>query len=93
MKNVVLILLGAAVYFLVGCQSNPKLEIGQWNGSLSPMNHPEMKNPLIYAVSYDDERLEIEIIGPNKTTIKTENSKVKMIPFIFHLLSLKNKSC
>lgn len=74
MKNILLL---GAILILIGCQSNEKLEAGRWIGSLSPMNHPEMENPLTYDVSYADDALVIDIIGPNSTVINTREPRVQ----------------
>jgi hypothetical protein len=73
MKNVVL---GITAFVLIGCQSN-KLEQGRWDGSLTPMNHPEMDNPLTYDVSYNDDELTIDIAGPDSTVMRTRNPRIK----------------
>ncbi len=74
MKNV---LLGVTIYLLIGCQSNKKLEPGRWVGSLSPMNHPKMENPLTYDVSYVNDKLVIDIVGPDSTVIKTQDPRTE----------------
>lgn len=74
MKN---ILLAFTTCLLIGCQSDDKLETGRWEGSLTPMNHPEMENPVSYDVSYVDGELAINIIGPNSTVMETKDPRVQ----------------
>ncbi len=74
MKNV---LLALTTCLLIGCQSNGKLETGRWTGSLTPMNHPEMENPLSYNVSYADDELAIDIIGPDSTVMRARDPRIQ----------------
>lgn len=62
---------------MVTCQSAPPLEEGQWTGSLSPMNHPDMSNPIAYNVSHNNGQLEIDIIGPNASHIPTRDIRLE----------------
>ncbi len=71
------ILLGLTIFLFIGCQSDKKLEAGRWVGSLSPMNHPEMENPLTYDVSYTDGKLSIDIMGPDSTVMGTKDPRIQ----------------
>jgi len=55
------------------CQSAPKLQEGRWTGVLTPMDHPDMQNPVGYDVSYKSDNLLINLIGPNNTSTATQN--------------------
>ena len=65
-----------ALFLLYACDSDPKLTEGRWTGSLSPMNHPEMQNPVAYDVGYRDTQLQIDLIGPDGTSSSTKNVKM-----------------
>jgi len=71
------VFLGITICLLTGCQPNDKLKPGNWAGSLSPMNHPEMENPLTYDVSYVNGKLSIEIMGPDSTVMETRDPRVQ----------------
>ncbi|NGP88089.1 hypothetical protein [Fodinibius halophilus] len=75
MKYLILLLVCVAV----SCQSNDqRLEEGRWIGSLSPMSHPDMENPVAYAVSYNEnDELEIILIGPSGDPIQTRKPELK----------------
>lgn len=60
---------------LVTCESDSKLQEGHWTGTLTPMNHPEMHNPVSYNVSYKENILTIELVGPGGNLIKTEKPR------------------
>lgn len=49
----------------------PVLPEGTWTGTLTPMNHPEMANPITYDVHYPEGALAIDLIGPNDSRITT----------------------
>lgn len=51
--------------------SAPALPEGTWTGTLTPMNHPEMANPVAYEVRYLEDTLAIDLIGPNDSRITT----------------------
>ena len=68
---------------LLSCQTTPELEEGRWTGALTPMNHPEMKNPVGYEISYQSGTLSIELIGPNGTVIKTQQPKAEADTLFF----------
>lgn len=51
--------------------SAPTLPEGTWTGALTPMNHPEMANPVTYDVRYPEGTLAIDLIGPDDSRIAT----------------------
>ncbi|MDX1672359.1 MAG: hypothetical protein R3211_08450 [Balneolaceae bacterium] len=53
------------------------MKTGRWNGHLTPMHHPEMKNPVMFDVSYDIDNLEMTLTGPGGEPIQTRNERVK----------------
>lgn len=59
------------------CQTAPKLPEGRWNGSLTPMNHPDMQNQVAYNVSYESDKLQISLIGPNNSTVDVQNPRIE----------------
>lgn len=61
------------ILFLSTCTSQSRLEEGRWTGTLSPMNHPEIDNPVAYEVSYSDDELSVSVLGPGGETITTQN--------------------
>lgn len=73
----------ALLLLLFSCQPTPELEEGRWTGALTPMNHPEMKNPVAYEISYQSDTLEIELIGPNGSVIQTQQPKVEADTLFF----------
>ena len=56
------VLLG--ILLLPACSAPETLPDGRWTGSLTPMNHPEMRTPLSYTVSHPDGVLAISMDGP-----------------------------
>lgn len=54
-----------------GTSSQPDLVAGTWTGTLTPMNHPEMANPVTYSVRYPDGTLAIDPIGPGGAALPT----------------------
>ena len=57
---------------LAACTSSPPvLEEGRWTGALTPMNHPEMTNPIAYEVRSGEEGLTIDLVGAGDTPIPT----------------------
>lgn len=59
-----------ALVFFSACQSSPQqIAEGYWTGTLTPMNHPDMSNPMGYEVSYSEGALSIDVIGPDSTVI------------------------
>ena len=53
------------------------LDEGRWSGYLTPMNHPEMQNPVSYEVSYENSDLDIQLIGPGAEPVQTMNPHVE----------------
>ncbi len=70
-------LIPIAVFLLIACQPGPQLEEGRWSGTLTPMNHPEMMNPMGYEVSYEGDLLSIQIVGPDSSLIPTRNPRIE----------------
>ncbi|MCG2589049.1 hypothetical protein [Rhodohalobacter sulfatireducens] len=68
-KNTVLTLL----LFITACRATPDLREGLWTGTLTPMNHPEMENPINYEISYPSGSLSIDVISPDSSIIPTRN--------------------
>lgn len=64
---------------ITACQpdSKPKLQSGHWTGTLTPMNHPDMANPIDYEVSYKNDSLMLGIVGPDSTVIPTRVKRVE----------------
>lgn len=62
------------LFFLFACQSpSQQIKEGYWTGTLTPMNHPDMSNPMGYEVSYKEGALGIDVIGPDSTVIPASN--------------------
>ncbi len=59
---------------LLSCTSN-KLSTGQWSGSLTPGNHPEMVTPINYEVTYIKNELVLWIISPDGSRLETRSPK------------------
>lgn len=68
---------------LVACQSAPCLEEGQWTGSLTPMNHPDMSNPIAYQVAHADGQLRINIIGPDGSPVPARDIRLEKDTLFF----------
>lgn len=51
--------------------SAPALPDGTWTGTLTPMNHPEMANPVTYDVRSPDGALAIDLLGPGGARVAT----------------------
>lgn len=64
-------------FVLFACQSSPQLEEGYWTGTLTPMNHPDMANPMVYEVSYIEEALGINVVNPDSSLIPTQNVRME----------------
>lgn len=64
-------------FILFACESSPQLEEGYWGGTLTPMNHPDVANPMGYEVSYKDNLLTINVIGPDSSLIPTRNIRTE----------------
>lgn len=60
---------------IVACQPTPELKEGRWSGTLTPMNHPEMENPINYEISYPAGSLSIDVISPDSSEIPTRNDQ------------------
>lgn len=63
--------------FLMSCQSSTQLDEGYWTGTLTPMNHPEMSNPIGYEVTYSDDEINMNIVGPDSTLIPAKNIRME----------------
>lgn len=65
------------VLAFAGCASSEQpLRAGTWWGALTPMNHPEMANPVSYDVSYPDGVLAIALTGPGGETLPTRDLRL-----------------
>jgi hypothetical protein len=75
MLSRLLLLASPLLLSTVACSntSQPNLETGTWTGTLTPMNHPEMANPVTYAVDYPDGTLSIDLIGPGGASLPTRS--------------------
>ena len=51
----------------------PNLAVGTWTGTLTPMNHPDMANPITYTVRYPNDALAIDLIGPGGNRLFTRS--------------------
>ena len=69
-------LLCLALLCLAACGSSSLLEEGRWTGALTPMNHPDMANPVAYDVSYDGDALAIDLIGPGGAAVPTRDVRL-----------------
>lgn len=58
---------------LAACGSSSRLEEGRWTGALTPMNHPNMENPVTYDVSYAGDALAVYLVGPGGATVPTRD--------------------
>lgn len=65
------------VCFLTACSSSTTLEEGRWTGNLTPMNHPDMNQPIGYDLSYQNNELKINLIGPDGTPVALKNPRVQ----------------
>ncbi len=61
---------------VAACGNSPRLEEGRWTGALTPMNHPDMANPVQYDVSYDGDVLTLLLIGPDGDSVRTDNPRL-----------------
>lgn len=68
---------------IMACSSSPSLQEGRWTGTLTPMNHPEIQNPVAYNVSYPDNRLSISVLGPGGEEIPTQNPRLQRDTLFF----------
>lgn len=61
---------------LAACGPSTRLEEGRWTGTLTPMNHPEMANPVAYEVRYEDDALTIDLAGPGGASLSTRDLRL-----------------
>jgi hypothetical protein len=62
---------------LAACTQSPALQEGRWSGTLTPMNHPEMANPVAYEIQRVDGRLSIDLIGPSGHRMPTRHPRLE----------------
>lgn len=76
----------ALVCLLAGCGTSPDIEEGRWSGVLTPMNHPDMANPVAYDVRHEGGLLAIDLIGPGGEAVATHNPRLEgdTLFFAFH---------
>lgn len=65
-----------ALLALAACASPERLDEGRWTGTLTPMNHPEMANPVAYDVGYAGDTLRIALVGPGGGTLPTRDVRL-----------------
>ena len=53
-----------------------RLAEGRWSGTLTPMNHPEMENPIAYDVGYEGDDLRIDLVGPDGAALPTRDVRL-----------------
>lgn len=68
---------------LAACTASPVLEEGRWTGSLTPMNHPEMTNPVAYEVRHLEGSLSIDLIGPSGKRMATQRPRLRGDTLLF----------
>jgi hypothetical protein len=61
---------------LAACDSPDRLAEGRWSGTLTPMNHPEMANPIAYDVGYEGDDLRIDLVGPDGAALPTRDVRL-----------------
>ncbi len=66
-------LLAFVLLAAIGCSGPITLPEGIWSGELIPMNHPDMKTPIEFRVSYPSGALEISMLGSGGGLIPFEN--------------------
>ena len=59
------------------CGTSAELEEGRWTGALTPMNHPNMANPVVYDVRYEGRVLHIDLIGPGGAAVATREIRLE----------------
>lgn len=64
------------LFVVTACDMSPTLKEGNWTGTLTPMNHPKMKNPVIYRVAYKKDKLTITIVGPGGVPIPVRDPHI-----------------
>lgn len=63
--------------------SSPSIESGQWTGTLTPMNHPDLHQPITYDVQSDDGALSIALVGPGGQAIPTRDVRLESDTLFF----------
>ncbi len=59
---------------LTACSpSSPPLEPGVWTGTLTPMNHPDLHQPVTYDVQSSNGALSIALVGPGGQAVPTRS--------------------
>lgn len=61
----------ATICLVAACGASAELEEGRWTGDLTPMNHPDIANPVVYDVRYEGSALHIDLIGPGGAVVPT----------------------
>jgi hypothetical protein len=69
-------LCASLLFTLAACGSPDRLAEGRWSGTLTPMNHPEMANPIAYDVGYEADALHIAVVGPEDTALPTRGVRL-----------------
>lgn len=72
----IVFLLSLFSLFLLACEAPAALPEGRWTGALTPMNHPEMENPIAYEVSHPEGKLAVSVISPSGSSVPTQNPRV-----------------
>lgn len=80
------------VCFLISCSSSTTLKEGRWTGNLTPMNHPDMNQPIGYDLSYQNNELKINLIGPDGTPVALQNPRVQNDTLYFPSMNLNSRS-
>ena len=60
------------LFLLVSCGPSAVLQAGEWTGTLTPMNHPDMANPVLY----EGKVLAIDLTGPGGRAVPTRNPRL-----------------
>jgi hypothetical protein len=60
MRRFFLLLVG--LVWTAGCTPTPDLTPGRWTGTLTPMNHPDMRTPVAYDVRHADGALALDVV-------------------------------
>lgn len=59
------------ILIILSCELSTRLTEGQWSGGLTPMNHPDITNPLVFDVKYEGTTLvSLEIQTQNPTVTR-----------------------
>jgi len=66
--------------------SAQSLHLGDWTGTLTPMNHPDMHLPMKYIVSEDNDNVTLTLVTENGTTTEARNIKMtkSTLAFVFN---------